>query len=331
MKYFIKEIKNKRHQHAGSKAVNDVNSILSSMGYMPLCWRTEFAVHAVKYVSELLFYRMILSRTTPDDTILLQWPDYDIKYLSRLYKVLSLRPHLQILIHDINSLRNFGRGDRMEQEFFSLAEKLIVHTEAMKDYCVSLGVDPNRIEILTAFDYLTQYVPSDTAVSVDEMHSVAYAGNLEKSVFLHNIGRHFFDDKITLNCYGANSEKIGRGCNYCMRFNPDDIGVLKGGWGLVWDGTSTESCVGDFGDYLRYNSPHKLSLYLAAGIPVIIWSKAALAEYITSNNLGIAIESLHDIPERIGDISAEQYKIIKRAAIQEGARLRAGEHLRNCL
>ena len=33
-------------------------------------------------------------------------------------------------------------------------------------------------------------------------------------------------------------------------------------------------------DYLRINNPHKTSLYLACGIPIITWNKAAIAQYV---------------------------------------------------
>ena len=34
----------------------------------------------------------------------------------------------------------------------------------------------------------------------------------------------------------------------------------------MWDGPSPDTCAGVYGAYLRYNNPHKTSLYLAAGL-----------------------------------------------------------------
>lgn len=45
----------------------------------------------------------------------------------------------------------------------------------------------------------------------------------------------------------------------------------------VWDGDSVDTCAGNTGAYLRYNNPHKTSLYLACGMPVIVWKEAAIA------------------------------------------------------
>lgn len=44
---------------------------------------------------------------------------------------------------------------------------------------------------------------------------------------------------------------------------------LEAKYGLVWDGLEITSCEGTFGQYLKYNNPHKFSLYMAAGIAVI--------------------------------------------------------------
>ena len=79
------------------------------------------------------------------------------------------------------------------------------------------------------------------------------------------------------------------------------------------------------GNYLRYNSPHKLSLYIAAGMPVIVWKNSALSEYIEQKNIGITVNSLLELDEKIGDISEEEYKEILRNVRVEGEKLRKGE------
>ena len=32
---------------------------------------------------------------------------------------------------------------------------------------------------------------------------------------------------------------------------------MEGSFGLVWDGTSKDTCIGGFGEYLKFNNPHK--------------------------------------------------------------------------
>lgn len=83
-------------------------------------------------------------------------------------------------------------------------------------------------------------------------------------------------------------------------------------FGLVWDGESASTCDGVFGKYLQYNAPYKLSSYLAAGIPVIVWNQMAIAPMITANGLGLAVDSLENIADAINAISDDQYVAMRQ-------------------
>ena len=95
---------------------------------------------------------------------------------------------------------------------------------------------------------------------------------------------------------------------YCGRFTPDNVSYIKGGWGLVWDGDSLETCSGEKGEYLRYNSSHKISLYLAAGIPLVIWDQSSLAKWIKDKNIGICIHNISELEPLIQNTSDDEYK-----------------------
>ena len=116
------------------------------------------------------------------------------------------------------------------------------------------------------------------------------------------------------------------------RFLPDElIKNLKGKYGLVWDGDSIETCSGGKGEYLRINNPHKLSLYLAVGLPVIIWDEAAEAEFVLRENVGFTIKSLYELSEKMALISDDDYEIMKKNAEVVGARLRNGKYMTNAI
>lgn len=73
-----------------------------------------------------------------------------------------------------------------------------------------------------------------------------------------------------------------------------------------------ETCSGGKGEYLRINNPHKLSLYLAVGLPVIIWDEAAEAEFVLRENVGFTIKSLYELSEKMALISDDDYEIMKK-------------------
>jgi hypothetical protein len=119
----------------------------------------------------------------------------------------------------------------------------------------------------------------------------------------------------------------------CQGFVQSDelIATAKGHFGLVWDGDSTTTCSGNFGEYLQYNNPHKTSLYLRCGLPVIIWSKAALANFIRENKVGICIDSLEDLEEVLSKVQKEDYAEMKSRALRIRNKLQSGFYTRLAL
>ena len=99
---------------------------------------------------------------------------------------------------------------------------------------------------------------------------------------------------------------------------------LNQSFGLVWDGDSIETCSNRFGEYLKINNPHKLSLYIAAGLPIIIWSGAAEAAFVRENNLGIIVDSLHDMENQLLEMSNSQYDKYVRSVEDISRKIRGG-------
>src|SRR5690606_39041693 len=96
--------------------------------------------------------------------------------------------------------------------------------------------------------------------------------------------------------------------NYHGTFAPDEVlDHLHGNFGLVWNGNSIAECDGDFGKYIKYNNPHKTSLYLLARLPIIIWDQAAVARVVEDEKIGISIASLGELSEKLAHIDAASY------------------------
>ena len=119
----------------------------------------------------------------------------------------------------------------------------------------------------------------------------------------------------------------------CYPFIPADefIRSADGDFGLVWDGDSTEACTGDWGEYLRINDPHKTSFYLRAGIPVIVWSQAAMAPFIESSRVGIAVDGLSRLKERLDSLSEADYRQMLQNAQAMGRQLAEGYYIKQGL
>ncbi len=116
-----------------------------------------------------------------------------------------------------------------------------------------------------------------------------------------------------MNVYGRGFDKSSAECP--EKFNikgfmlPNKlIGEAEGDFGLVWDGDSVDSCSGDWGEYLKVNTPHKISLYIRCGLPVIVWREAAMAGFIEENGIGISIDSLRDIEGVYERMTQDEYE-----------------------
>jgi hypothetical protein len=137
--------------------------------------------------------------------------------------------------------------------------------------------------------------------------------------------------------YGIVPENLKQGVEAKSLFfkgsiKPEELPlIIEGSFGMVWDGDSILSCSGPMGEYLKYNTPHKLSLYLAAGLPVLVWDKSAMAKWVSDQGVGILVSSWQDAIDKIKQIDEAQYAEFCRQAQKIGTRLRMGDFLKRVL
>lgn len=193
------------------------------------------------------------------------------------------------------------------------------------------GLPEQSLIPLGIFDYLTAFDPEASDVHRErdgERNRVIIAGNLspEKCVYLNELGNV---DGVRFNLYGVGYQDLGQdNVTYMGSFLPDElVGELRGDFGLVWDGTSIETCSGNFGNYLRLNDPHKLSLYLTAGIPVVVWSEAAVADFVKAEHVGVTVSSLKDLGDVLANLSDDEYSTMQQNALRISRWTRSGHYL----
>ena len=207
----------------------------------------------------------------------------------------------------------------------------IVHNAKMEDLLVGFGASRSKLVQLKIFDYLIDdFVPQDRRFDL----SIAIAGNLnvDKAGYLSELGS-IKPVQWQLFGIGYKKEKINaENVNYMGCFSPDELPKhLNQSFGLIWDGDSIDTCTSRFGEYLKINNPHKLSLYLAAGMPVIIWSKAAEADFVRENSLGILVDSLRDVGKILSQMTELEYGNYLHCVMGVSERLRHGYFLTNAL
>ncbi|MQB93614.1 hypothetical protein DN432_07425 [Lactobacillus reuteri] len=301
MIYYISEkIANERT--AGSKARLDAEEIFKKRNYK------EIKLNLIKCSPKnkiKLFFNLnkMLKNVKKDNYLVIQYPlspgyNFFLPYICKKYNVI-------FLIHDLYSLR---MGNKLDSEIRQLkySKFIIAHNNTMISLLQKNGIK-NTILNLEVFDYLTD--KENIYHHANDKESVCFSGNLAKSKFIYSFPKVLIEKGINLYGIGLENQKLQNGINYKGSYEPDIVHtMLKGRYGLVWDGNSSETCNGLMGEYLKYNNPHKISMYIAAGMPIIIWEKAAEADFVKKNKIGISVASLNDIPKRISLITEEDYR-----------------------
>jgi len=295
-------------------------TILRSAGFRPLWFKhSEKQSYFFKIIRIIRCFTLAFS--LPANSLVV----FHFPFQARIYKwLLSLLSWRRIktvaLIIDIDGVRDRDEKE-LAQEITQLKKftQIVAHNEAMKKLLLQYIPDAS-IHCIQIFDY-----PFEGSIATKKLsNTICFAGNIKKSAFtcdLENI------DGVQFNIYGL-------GYNAGINNSPAIVYkgavdanllpvVIEGSFGLVWDGDSIEKC----DDYLRYNNPHKFSLYLAAGLPVIVWKESALAAFVEEKGIGISVGSLKEIPEQLGRFNVQQYEIMQQQAILFSEKLRKGYYL----
>ncbi len=346
MKYYLKEefLHDNNVKNAGNKARNDVEEIVKREGYQALVlsvdnWYEMSTLKAQLHKSKA--FGQALNQLKQGDELLIQFPMLHHSFFTthHVKKAQKKGVKVHFIIHDLEVLRYANldtvplkhkiRVQIQESGLLDAADGIIAHNPIMKSVLVDKGIDADKIVSLGIFDYLIPDFQENNELSKNQ--PIIVAGNLaqEKAGYLYSLPA-----EPAYNLYGVGFDESRALANetYFGSFLPDELpAALEGGFGLVWDGDSAETCSGVFGEYLRYNNSHKASLYLATGFPLVVWKKSALSSFVLEKGCGIAVESLHDLKETIDNLSDADYQDLVDNAKRVGQEIREGHYLKTAL
>lgn len=313
---------------AGNKAKTDIEQIMEGLSFRNVGLRQSH--HSNKIVAFFTTLMGVLKAPFclhRGDILVLQYPLK--KYYSFVCRMAHLRGAKVItLIHDLGSFRRHKLTVEQEINRLNHSDYVIAHNDAMKKWLADQGCKA-QLGTLELFDYLSATTAAPAA-DVKKPFEILYAGalNPRKNTFLYEVGA-YAGHAYRFNLYGSGFEldkAQGKENFTYMGFVKSDelIATAKGHFGLVWDGSSVSSCVGDWGEYLQYNNPHKTSLYIRCGLPVIIWSKAALAPFVRKHQIGLCIDSLEELETILSHLTLEQYAEMQARVAEVSNQLKSG-------
>jgi glycosyltransferase involved in cell wall biosynthesis len=334
-KYHFNILINKQYHNAGTKAVADAKDILLKNGYLNIEISFIKSLYLMPYNLLKLTFKLTkyFLAIKPASLVVVQYPLLGInKYFSKYIKFLNKKGcKVACIIHDIDSIRSKDNASKIKKEINTLLayDAVIAHNVSMSKWLRDNGY-LGEIIVLELFDYLSS---GKTVVNNTNLADVVFAGNLGRCVFLKDINK-IKAPAINLYGPGLNTEVINNSLNikWLGSFSPEQIiNELSGKFGLVWDGVSINESTGLMGDYMRFNSPHKVSLYLACGMPVIVPESAAIAPIILNKGIGFTVNNLTELQQKISEISENEYLEMKTKAEAVGALLRTGNSLEQAL
>lgn len=241
---------------------------------------------------------------------------------------------LVTIVHDLNSQRfqetwKSGHLSSLEQRLFAMSSRLIVHCDEMRNFLSARGVSAAKMVTLGIFDYLND---DERAIAPSEAPEVAIAGNLTPTMcaFLPKL-KEISDVRWCL--YGAGYDAkstAGDNVTYGGCFTAEELpNQVKARYGLAWYGDSVDEVTGPIGKYLSIIFVHKLSFYITIGLPVIVWRKSAMAPFVERMGIGLVVDNLRELGEKIRAVSAADYTRMRETELALSKTLREGQHMRN--
>ena len=318
MNYFIEVI-------TISKAKTDVDSIFKEMGYHNLAPKKKSRHPLSRFWCKTVGVTRILTQVGRGDVLCLQYPMKKFYYLACSLAHLK-HARVATIVHDLDAFRKKKITAEQERHLMSKTDSLIVHNPVMRQYLEQQQFK-GKLFTLGIFDFLID-VPQRQYATPHKPWQLVYTSKLTRwrNGFIY--GLKDIMDGWQIHLYGPgyeDADKQVEGIFWHGSLPEHELMAgIEADFGLVWDGSSFDECAGDWGEYLKINNPHKTSLYLRAGIPVIVWSQAAMAPFVRDNGVGFAVNSIRDISKVLAYMDDTSYATMKARAQQMGRLLGEG-------
>jgi hypothetical protein len=287
---------------ASAKAPADIRQICVDGGMLPIdlygfnrSSRRSRLLALLRSAGQLLRWAPALSTAT---SLVVQYP------VGRLNEYLVTRilgrGRTVCLLHDLELLRRPALA-RREADTLSRFDVIVVHSQAMARRLKAEQMGVPTV-VLGAFDFLMQSPP---AIPAGERPRALYIfGNLspEKASYVYAVDPSH--TQVSVEAYGPNCDvtRLHPRVSWKGVLDPERPALsCVDGFGLVWDGDSSAGLAGPCGEYLRFNAPHKFSLYLALGLPVVVPAASAIAAFVAEHGLGLCVDSIDRALREIQD------------------------------
>lgn len=266
----------------------------------------------------------IIAGISAGDIVICQFPTWNGLEFERelLWHIKAYHGRIVIFIHDLEAVMSENRRSMLQDtlRIYNEAELLIVPSYGMKQFLINQGIRAGmKFIVQEAWDYTTMLRSMRPGKLKREIH---FAENPDRFYFLRT-----WSYDVLLKVY---VEQEVRGGDYVqsMGWLPSErllLELSEGGFGLVWYGNECGH------QYLTMNGGMNLSVYLAAGIPVIVPRGISNQCLIEENHLGIVVDTLDEATEIVKSITEQEYQEYTSAVAKFSDLLKDGYFTKKCL
>ncbi|GEK29538.1 hypothetical protein [Furfurilactobacillus siliginis] len=294
------------------------------MNFFPYVWPDE--------PDDILSARQdgMLAGFKPNDVFVLQFPLFirGLNVIRFIEKVHAMGGKVIGYIHDYAPLAepaefNDDHFDPLKEIYsrrtpdliLPLFDVIVVHTTAMAEALQKRTDKQLNYVVQGPFSYRVpmELTPREHSLS----DPLCLASSLGKATWVLDSGMEF-------NIYGQKTPKYEEALANHPELHFKGLvpavalpSQAEGSFGVVWD-------TGEYQEYERVNFPHKVSAYLAAGMPLIIWSGAAAAEFVLRNDVGIVIDDISELKASVEAVTEDRYQTLVSNAQHMGRYITSG-------
>lgn len=332
-KYVIEEYLMNEY-NASSKARKDVSRFVLQNGFCSLFKNDKSVRNHGKFGKALLTACLIIKlfKLKRTDILFVQSSLIVLRYILRVKSVKNFK--VIYLIHDLYSLRfNIPQSIKehaaeieKDMGMLSRCDYVIAHNDTMVKKLKDFGCTSHLVP-LKIFDYDCHFPEHRRHLCEKEKIRIVFAGYLAKADFLKELDKKR-QKLYSLIIYGAPEIPLTNS-TYMGCIDADELpNVIEGHFGLIWEGKYEAN---ERDNYSCVNNPHKLSMYIVAGLPVIVWDKSAVAQFVKSNNIGVTISSLDELDDLVKYISPKEYDVMVTNCLEISKKLIKGFYLQEAM
>lgn len=331
MKYAIEEYVFNDY-NASSKARKDVSYFVHQFGFKTLIKNDKSQKRYGKIAKAIKALQVFAKVFTlnKNDVLFIQTSHLLLKPILRIKKIRKFK--VIYLIHDIfsllynteQSIREHHNEIKRDINLLNGCDCVIAHNQFMIDRLRKLDCKTSLVS-LGIFDYACS-IPAKKRTWDKNNIEIAFAGNITKSQFLNQLDKN--NPSFQVNVYGTPQPHFQH-LKYKGCVDADLLpNVIEGHFGLIWEGDYEANLENN---YNQINNPHKLSMYIIAGLPIIALKDSAAGNFIENEKIGFTVTSLDQIYDKIESMNENQYMNMTNKCYRIRMKLINGDYLKQAL